>query len=98
MAAGFLIQHGVVHVHQAVNATLFQHLQHQFGLIFGQRIGGQHFLLLEVIQIGAVAADCRGVYLQRLIKRVDRHVMAAGDDNHFDTGSARLRQGCQRLR
>lgn len=98
MAARLLIQHGVVDVHQPVNIGLFEHLQHLPGLIFRQRIGRQHLLLLKIIQIGAVAADGRGIYLQRLVERMDSDVVAAGDHHHLDAGGARLRQRFQRLR
>ena len=82
VAARLLIEHGVVDVHQPVNVGLFEHLQHLLGLIFRQRIGGQHLLLLKIIQIGAVAADGRGIYLQRPVERMDGDMMAAGDHHH----------------
>ena len=98
MAARFLIQHGVVNVHQPVNVGLFEHLQHLFGLLLRQGIGGQHLFLLKIIQVSAVAADGRRVNLQRLVERMDGDVMAAGDHHHLDAGGARLRQRFQRLR
>ncbi|MNC40798.1 hypothetical protein D3C75_895320 [compost metagenome] len=98
MTACLLIQHGVVNIHQAVNIVLLEQLQYLLGLLFCQRIGSQYLFLLEVVQIGAVTTNGGRIDLQCLIKRMDSHVMAAGDHHDFHPGSTGFLQCGQRLR
>ena len=76
-----LVQHGVIDVHQAVNIMLLQHFRQAQGFIYRHRVGFKHLFCMIIIQISAIAANCRCIQRQRLIKRMDSDVMSAGDDD-----------------
>jgi oligoribonuclease (3'-5' exoribonuclease) len=81
------IEHGVIHIHQAVNIVLGEHIGQAQRFINRHRIGLQNLFCLIIIQISAITTNCRCIQSQCLIKRMDSDVMSAGDDDHLNPAS-----------
>jgi hypothetical protein len=83
MAGGFLVQHGVINIHQTMNVMLVKLSNQLLRFWHRQWISREHFFCMIIIQISAITANCRCIQRQCLIKRVDGDMMPTGDDDEL---------------